>query len=50
MKLKPIPVTDEFENSPQNYNPNKIAESFNGNYIEHKNGSNEKLSIEQHQP
>ena len=48
MKLKPIPITDEFENSPQNYNPNKIVESFNGNYIEHKNGSNEKLSIEQH--
>ena len=28
MKLKPIPINDEFENSPQNYNPKKIAELF----------------------
>ena len=40
MKLKPIPITDEFENSPQNYNPKKITESFNGNYIEYKSDSN----------
>ena len=31
---------DEFENTSQDYEPKKIAGTFNGKYIEYKNESN----------